>query len=138
MNEQVKKIIIIIVILTIIFQVYNMTYKARYGDFLHQLKITTVHDSVKCFFGEDGCEEGDIDGWTLIHGLMYGLIGYYIPNHYLAIIIISIVFELVQPYLGNRARYIVNPLVNLTGYGIGSVLSKKKSFKEKYQVIEKS
>ena len=75
-SDQIKKIIIILVIFAVIIIIYNATYKARYGDFLSNFKISDVPNSIKCFFGEDNCEEGDIDGWSIIHGLMYFIIGY--------------------------------------------------------------
>ncbi|XWV25250.1 hypothetical protein QJ856_gp0522 [Tupanvirus deep ocean] len=134
-TEQIKKIVILLIIFAIIWQIYNYTYRARYGDFLKNIKIADVPHSVKCFFNEPGCEEGDIDGWAIVHGLMFFIIGLIVPNQYLAVIVISIIFEIVQPYLGNKARYILNPLINLTGYAIGSILSNAGSFEEKYKVL---
>lgn len=134
-SDQIKKIIVLLIIFAIVWQIYNYTYKSRYGDFLGNSKLADVPNTLKCFFGEDRCEEGDIDGWTIVHGLMYFIIGLVIPNQYLAVIIISIIFELIQPYLGNGSRYIINPLVSITGYTIGSLISPKQNFKEKYTVL---
>lgn len=135
-SGQIQQIILLLIIFVIIYQVYNYTYKARYGDYLSSTKFMDVPYSVKCFFGEDNCEEGDIDGWTIIHGLMYFIIGLIVPDHYLFILGVSVAFEFVQPYLGNSSRYIINPLVSLTGYAIGSVLSpRQEGFKEKYQLL---
>lgn len=138
-DDSVKKIIVMLSIFTVIILIYNQTYKAKYGDFLTNFKISDVPDSIKCMFGEDNCEEGDIDGWSICHGLMYFIIGLIAPNYYITITAVSVVFELVQPFLGNSSRYIINPLVNLTGYTIGSIMSKNfgASYKEKYNVIEK-
>ena len=137
-KQDIKTIIIIIIIFAIIFQIYNITYKSKYGDPLTKMKISKVPYELKCAFEEPGCEEGDIDGWTLMHGLMYFIIGLIVPNKYLIIFVISILWEIIQPLFGNNARYIINPLVNLTGYGIGSIVKNslsKNQLREKYTVL---
>lgn len=106
------------------------------SKFLSSIKISNVPHSIKCFFNEPGCDTGNIDGWTLMHGLAYFIIGIIVPDHYLFIVIVSIIFELAKPYFGDNARYIINPLVNLTGYAIGSAINKKlNERKEKYNVF---
>jgi hypothetical protein len=138
-TDQIIKIVILLIIFAIIWQIYNYVYhpnQIRHGDFLKNIKIADVPHSVKCFFNEPGCEEGDIDGWAIVHGLMYFIIGLLVPNQYFAIIVISIIFEIIQPYLGNKPRYIINPLINITTYAIGSILSNRMvSFEEKYRVL---
>jgi len=138
-HDQIKKIIFLLIGFVIIWQIYNFTYKATYGDFLSGLEIADVPESLKCFFNEDKCEEGDLDGWTVAHIVMYFIIGYVVPDQYLAILFISIVWELFQPMIGSNAMFIINPLVNLTGYSLGSVLSQKKkpSYDKKYELFVK-
>lgn len=136
-SEQLKKLIVLLIIFAILWQIYNITYRQKYGDYFGNMKVAEVPHSVKCFFNEPGCEEGDIDGWSIVYALIYFIVGLIIPNQYLAVIVISILFELAQPYFGNRSRYIINPLVNITGYGLGSLLSKNMNgYKEKYKVLE--
>jgi len=119
---QTGKIFLLIIVFTLIYWLYSATLKVKYDELITN-KIMDVPDSIKCFFGEDRCDEGDIDYWTLLHGIVYFIIGILVPDQYLLIVLISIGFELFQPYLGNSSRYIINPLVNLTGYAIGSVLN---------------
>ena len=136
-SQQIKKLIVILIIFAVLWQIYNITYRAKYGDYFGNMKIADVPFDVKCFFNESGCEEGDIDGWSLVYALIYFIIGLIIPNQFLIVIIVSVVFEILQPYFGNNARYIINPLVNITGYGIGSLMSKYlNGYREKYQVLE--
>jgi hypothetical protein len=135
-TEQITKIIILLIIFAVIWQIYNYTYLKQHDDFLGKMKIVDVPYSIKCFFNESGCEEGDIDGRAIVQGLIYFIVGIIVPNQYLAILVISIVFEIFRPYFGNKARYIINPLINLTGYAIGSIVNiNTKNFKEKYQVL---
>ena len=136
-SEQLKKLIVLLIIFAVLWQIYNIIYRQKYGDYIGSVKVAEVPHSVKCFFDEPGCEDGDIDGWSIVYALIYFIIGLIIPNQYLAVVVISILFELVQPYFGNKSRYIINPLVNITGYSLGSLFSKHiNSYKEKYQVLE--
>lgn len=134
--KQILQIMILLIIFIVIWQIYNYTIEPIGGDFLSNIKISDVPNNIKCFFNEPGCEEGNIDGWAAAHAVIFFIIGFIVPNQYLAIIIISIVFEIIQQYLGNKSRYILNPLINLTGYTIGSLFScKNNTFKEKYKVL---
>lgn len=131
-------IIILVIIFTILLQIYNLSYRDKFGDLFGNMKITEVPMDIKCAFQEPGCETGDIDGWTLIHGVVYFIIGLIIPNRYLAVIIISVIWEILQPLIGNNSRFIINPLVNLTGYAIGSIIRQnidKNRLHEKYHVL---
>ena len=137
-TKDIINIIILVLIFAIIIQIYNYTYKNKYGDILSRKKLAEVPYEVKCAFEEPGCEEGDIDGWTLLHGVIFFIIGLIIPNKFLAVLIISVIWELVQPLLGNQPRYIINPLTNITGYAIGSLVRdtvNKSKFREKYTVL---
>ena len=135
-TNQIKKIVVLLIIFAIIWQIYNCTYGARNGDVLKNIKIADVPYSIKCAFNEPGCEEGNIDGWSIVHGLMYFIIGLIVPNQYLFIIATSITFEIIQPCFGNKSRYIINPLINITSYTIGSLLSNAaRGFDEKYQQV---
>lgn len=138
-KEDIKKIMLLIFMFAIVWLIYNYTYKARYGDILQNMKIMDVPHAVKCYFGEENCDEGNIDAWSLLNMFVYFVIGYIVPGHYLLIIIVSIAFEIVKPMFGSNAKLIVDPLINLTGYAIGSMLSPKKTtsmnYKNKYELF---
>jgi hypothetical protein len=135
-KDDIKNIIILLLIFTLAWQLYDFTYKARYGDFLKNIHVADVPYEVKCFFGEENCDEGDIDGWSLISLVVYFIIGYLVPNQYLFIIAISILFEISKPIFGSNAKIIVDPLINLTGYAIGSLLSgRKNTYQNKYELF---
>lgn len=134
-SNQIKKIIILLVFFIIVWQIYKMAYVSRYGDILGEMKFAEVPYSVKCAFNEPDCEKGDLDGWSLVNALLFFIIGLIIPDKYLIIIVISVVLEILQPYFGNSSRYIINPLVNITGYAIGSLVNshyRKMNYKTKY------
>ena len=87
-------------------------------------KLAEVPMDIKCVFNEPKCEEGDIDGFTLVTGIVFVLIGITVPDQYLIVAVWSIILELVRSWMGTGARYVIGPLVNLTGYGIGSAISR--------------
>lgn len=127
-NQQ--KIIFLLVIFAVIFLVYrNFTNPS----FLES-KLIDIPHNVKCLFKEDNCESGDIDGWSICYLLMFFIIGIIAPNQYLFIIVIAILIELAKPLFHYQPKYIINPLISITGYAIGSLLSHHR-FKDKYRVF---
>lgn len=139
-KNQIKKIIILILIFAILWKIYCYIFRSKYSFINENENEIEIPKSIKCFFGEENCEEGNIDSWTLFLAFIYFVIGLIIPNQYLAIIIISIIFEFIEPVLGNRSKFIIGPLANLTGYTIGSLITPvnqkfNHKFKEKYQIF---
>lgn len=98
-------------------------------------KLINVPYSIKCFFGENSCEKGDIDGWSILLAIIYFIIGWIKPHYYGTIIILSIVMECIQFYMNSQSKFIINPLIAITGYIIGSLLSPKPDFREKYKIL---
>src|SRR5438067_9768041 len=96
--KQIAKIIVLLIIFATIWQIYKLIFGSVYGNFLEQTHIAEVPHSIKCFFNEQRCDEGDIDGWSVCYGLCYFIIGLIVPDQYFAIIVISILVEIVQPY----------------------------------------
>jgi len=69
------------------------------------------------------CENAFFDGWSVGHILIYISIGLIIPNHYLLIACLSVLCEVFEYMVGWRARWLVDPVVNLVGYVIGCGLA---------------
>lgn len=102
--------------------------------YLHYYPSTQVKGSIipmpygmKCYFGEDKCENGNFTIFSVFHLIGYTLIGYFVPNCYLEIIIISFACEFLEVGLRFESKFILDPLINFTGYVIGSQLSKLKN-----------
>jgi hypothetical protein len=126
-NKAVGLIILWILIYVAAWKLYEQLYIPKYGDYFGQ-KLVDVPMGVKCAFNEPQCEKGDLDGWTLVHAVGFFLLGYFIPEQYLAVIILSIIIVVIEPYFGYHPKYIIDPLVNLTAYSVGSLLSPKKVY----------
>ena len=119
-NQNVK-IIVLLIIFAVIYEIYKRFFDSHRLD----RKITKVPKQVKCIVKAPYCEEADIDGWALAYALMYFIIGLIVPHKYLIVVIATVGYEVVKPYFGQKPRYIINPLVGITGYAIGSFLSSK-------------
>lgn len=65
----------------------------------------------------------NIDGWSISHVVFFFLLGLVVPSHYIAVLLLSIIFEYGEYLVAWRARWVLDPLVNLLGYFLGSLLS---------------
>lgn len=117
------RIIILCIIFLVLLILYNFTLKKWDGNFLGKIKITKVPDEIQCLFGEPKCDQGEINGWSIAHFLMYGIIGYLVPGEYVFILLISLAFEILEEPFGANSKIIIDPLTNLFGYWVGSQLS---------------
>jgi hypothetical protein len=87
--------------------------------------LADIPYSIKCTIGDKKCEKGNIEIWGLFHFIIYILVGLFVPDCYIEIIIISILCELLETALGHTSKYVVDPLINITGYIIGSAFAKQ-------------
>jgi hypothetical protein len=78
---------------------------------------------LKCLFGESGCERGNISFLSFFHFIGYFVIGVLIPDYYWEIIILSYACEFIELGLGFTPHFIVDPLISIAGYAVGSALS---------------
>jgi len=132
-SKQLLKIIILLIAFGVIYLIYNFLF--HNNNFISQIKIADIPYSIKCIFKEPGCEEGNIDGWSICLALVYFIIGLIVPHQYITILVISILLEVIKTYTGNNSRYIINPLISLTGYMIGSICSTRKTSYPKHQIL---
>lgn len=119
-----EKIAILLLVVGILLILYNKLIKPMIGGDPLQTKILILPNEIKCAFGERDCENGDLNGWSVAHFLMYFLIGIVVPGEYGLVILFSIIFELIEPIMGSNSKFIADPIVNFLGYLSGSQLSK--------------
>lgn len=106
----VNRLLIIYVICLILWMFYNFFIRQRYEDPLNDDPLSSFKYSI------------DIDGWNISHLVLYFIIGLFIPNAHIYIIIISILWEIVEYILTWRAKWILDPVVNLFGYFLGTLV----------------
>jgi hypothetical protein len=63
------------------------------------------------------------------HFLIYASIGLFFPNRYAEIFIISLACEAYEYAVGWRARWLLDPVVNMLGYIAGSAVETRHKFK---------
>lgn len=120
----------ILIIATIILVGYICCMWIRLGTNFDLNKLTMVgvpHD-IKCAFGESYCEQNDITAFTLVMSILYFIVGYNIPDYYITVFTLSVGFQIFLYNIGSNSSFIVDPLANMTGYALGSVLSTKNIY----------
>ena len=136
--NSILKIIILLIVFGILWHIYTSSNIGSQNDMQFSKKIMDVPKSIKCFFSDQHCNEANLDAGSVVQLIVYFIIGLMVPNHYVAIIIISIIIEIAKPFFGYRSKYVVNPIINFTGYLIGSALShqcNKKQITYNYRSI---
>lgn len=84
--------------------------------------IPYVHkDPIK---NKDACKLVHFDGWCIGHILIYLTIGLFFTGKYTEVFIISILCEIYEYIVGWRAKWILDPLVNMIGYVLGDLINK--------------
>jgi len=71
----------------------------------------------------------NLDGWSVGHFLIYASIGLFFPNRYAEIFIISLMCEAYEYVVGWRARWLLDPVVNMLGYIAGSAVEIRHKLK---------
>lgn len=105
--------------ITVVYRYWSKESKIK------QMNIINIPYSVKCTIGDKNCEDGDITSWTIGHFIIYMIVGLFVPNCYVEVLIISIACEMLESALGHTSKFIVDPIINLIGYTIGSQFSRK-------------
>jgi hypothetical protein len=105
----------------VLWVAFHLVIVPKYGNVL-LFKVFEVPLWVKCPVEFDKCDTGDVDGWSVWHlvdhfcmGVMYPHIRY--EGQF--VLFQSLMCELGELIGGERARFIVDPGVNLLGYILG-------------------
>lgn len=111
-------LLIFLILAAVIYQILVLAVK-------NNPKITVpVPDSLKPLLSNT--DHNKIDYLGLLRGIFYIFVGYFMPNNYITVILFSIIYEMSQPLFGMNPKYIINPLINITAYTFGSLISVKK------------
>jgi len=85
--------------------------------------VIDIPPCLKCLLPLKRCDDEVIESVTVAHFLAYTIIGYLVPNLYMEIFLISITFEFFEGAIGYTAKIVVDPIVNMLGYLLGSYMS---------------
>ncbi|GMH91943.1 hypothetical protein TrST_g539 [Triparma strigata] len=100
---------------------FHLFVVPRYGNVL-LFSVFEVPHFVKCPFEHNKCSDGDVDGWSVYHLLDHFIAGLLYPHvrwEATFVFLQSLLCETGELIGGERARFIVDPGVNLLGYLIG-------------------
>lgn len=103
--------------------VVRYLYRAQGGKRVSEGVIIPIPYGLKCYFGENLCEQGNFTLFSIFHFVGYLLIGLFIPGYYVEILIISVACEFLEAGLGFTSKFFLDPTVNILGYLTGSLLS---------------
>ena len=126
--QEYKTIAVMLSIWLMLWALYSLV---RYIMQIHPLKtdIITIPTWLKCYglptssiSKYDDCNNTNIDGFSLIHIVIYFTIGLVIPDRYVAILVASYLCEAYEWIAGWRSRWWQDPIVNLLGYWMGSMV----------------
>src|SRR5579863_6332666 len=102
---EIKNIILITLIVSI---AYICSICTLFGsNHLAKLSMIRLPYDIKCIFKEKNCEQNDITIFTLVMSLIYFMIGYKIPDHYLTVITLAIGSQILLQYMGYGSSFII-------------------------------
>lgn len=111
-----------LIIITFVFIYYHYVID-KYGDIISNIKSYDILKKYKCIIKYNGCENQVLDGWSFMRLLSFILIGYMSPDDHISTLIITIMLELYSVAMKIKDRHILNPILNMVGYSIGSYLN---------------
>jgi hypothetical protein len=117
----------------------SIGYIVMFYVFSEKNILLKIPRSIKCALDESKCDENDLSMFTVSVSIIYLLVGYMYPNYYFTAIVITYITQVIKYNMGYPTSLIIDPLANVTGYTIGSVISPPQLLlKEKYQISNKS
>lgn len=99
-----------------------MTYIYTYGDILGDYYTFDIMGNYKCIPKFDGCEDQIFDGWAMLRVLAFTILGYINPHSHTNAVIGVTLIQLYSYSHKKPGRHILNPILSIIGYSIGSAL----------------
>jgi hypothetical protein len=147
-QEEILWILVILIFWTSAWMFYNFQIRPHYqpnpllNDPLTKFKIE-LPSHFKCHIKNvssrpenNDCNNEDIDGWTIGHLAIYFTIGLFVKDVEWYVLAISYACEIWEFVAGWRARWILDPLTNFSGYILGRMVSRYFEFKPPELVVD--
>lgn len=112
---------IVIICMTYVYYHYVIDI---HGDFISNGPKYDVLGDKKCIIDYETCNDQVIDGWLIVKFLIYGMIGYLRPQLHSKIIAFSILKQLFLYSKKIQYKYLLEPLVIISGYSTGALITK--------------
>lgn len=130
--NDLKVFVAILCFYIIIWYLYSLIIKGVFGvQLMDTTKLIELPKWSKCYGlptstnpAFDDCNSCDIDGWSIAHFVVYFTLGAIVPGHYSMALLVSILCEVYEYAMGWRTRWWQDPVVNMIGYVVGSMMSR--------------
>jgi hypothetical protein len=95
----------------VVFYVVSVLFIVAYGSFIRRMKMKD--HLARRIYHHPICQ--DIDGWSVSHLLLFGLLGVLYPGHHLQFLLIGIGWEVIETALGQNRFEVSGRRVQLVG-----------------------
>jgi len=126
---EVNMLIIVITLWCVPWYVYNQFIRRPDSNIMGTV-VLELPRSFKCAIPyvspnpeKNKCDNTNFDLWSIGHILVYMTLGMVLPGQYLLVFAISILCEMYEYAAGWRARWLLDPITNLLGYVVGSMIA---------------
>lgn len=109
-------------ILIILLYIYTYYVLDNYGDVISKSPAWDVMGKYKCAIKFEGCEKQYLGGWGVVRVLAFVLIGFVSPHAHVNMIVFSSLFQLYAMGWGHKDKHVLNPILNIVGYSLGSAM----------------
>lgn len=117
------KMYMIYSVIIVLVYIYYAHIRPEAGDIIKtQLPQYDVFGKYKCKIKFKGCENQILTGWSLMRFIIFVLFGYMNPHNHKNIAILSVMIETYALSMKGNSKLLLNPVVNMAGYTVGSAL----------------
>lgn len=94
----------------------------QYGDVITEAPKFDLLGEYKCMPEFAGCEDQYIDGWAVSRILAFVVVGCMNPHSHYNMMTVAVLVQAYAYAHDNASRHILNPVLTMVGYSIGSLL----------------
>lgn len=121
MSPEGKYFVVYCIVIALAY-IYFFHIEPNHGDIISKAPSVDILGDAKCIVNYKGCEHEKIDGWIGVRMLIFSIIGMAFPGKHLFVFNRSALAEFLKLSMRYPARPVINPLVSLIGYWVGSSL----------------
>lgn len=102
--------------------IYNHHLVSIYGDFISDIGEYDILGDHKCAIEYSKCSSQVLNGWSITRFLIFTLIGFFNPHAHVNMFLLSTFVETYTYSNKCESKFILNPILNMSGYTLGSAL----------------
>jgi hypothetical protein len=110
------------IIIIVFAYIYTHHIVDKHGDIITDAPSFDILGNYKCAVDFPGCESQYIDGWGISRVFAYMFIGIINPHSHTNMFTTAVLVQAYSYAHNNKGRHLLNPLLMITGYSIGSAM----------------